>query len=200
VWPQPPLTTPRPRDATQLDLDRDILVCVRVGSMQSSATHRIAAAMRSPPAFRALSSSGAGGQQPRANVPLGVPKQPRGGFLGWVEQRRHSIIHVCFSGITVMLSLQLVNSAHKAEDTEAELRALLKEEARVRKALLRRTPALACDNGLPASKQAAFEKSLFALEAEIIEEDPASVNAAAVLSDPASTGAPPAASRKVAVW
>ena len=78
-------------------------------------------------------------------MPLGVPKQPRGGFLGWVEQRRHSIIHICFSGITVMLSLQLVNSAHKAEDTEAELRALLKEESRVRKALLRRTPALACD-------------------------------------------------------
>lgn len=151
---------------------------------------------------RGLSTaSGSSSSAPRA-VPLGVPKKPRGGFLGWIEQRRHGVIHVCLSGITVMLSLQLVNAAHKAEDTEVELRGLLKEEARVRKALLKRAPALACDAGLPAAKRERFEKSLYALEEAIIDEDPTSAKAAstAAPSGSASAESTSPATRKVAVW
>ena len=143
---------------------------------------------------RAMSSS-SGSAQTRS-VPLGVPKKGRGGWRDWLEQRRDSVIHVCLSGITVMLSLQLTNNAHKAEDKETELRAMLKEEARVRKALLRRAPAVACSAGLPGAKREAFEKSLYALESEIIDEDPSTALDGA--SIPSS--APPNASRKVAVW
>lgn len=95
-----------------------------------------------------------------------------------------------------MLSLQLVNNAHRADDAETLLREQLKEEARVRKALLLRTPALAVEYGLPSSGKASFEKSLLALEAQIIEEDPITVGS---IGTSASDSIPPPA-RKVAVW
>ena len=132
-----------------------------------------------------------------------MPKKPRGGIVGFLEQRRHTIIHVCLSGITVMLSMSLVNNAHKAEDNEAELRAQLQEEARVRKALLRRAPKIAIESGLPPSAESAFERALYHLEGDIIDEDPSGIRATAGSGSEtgkASLAPQSTAMRKVAVW
>ena len=91
-----------------------------------------------------------------------------------MDSKRHTIIHVCLSGIAFMLSLQLVKKAHIAEDADMELREQIKREVRARKALLRSAPALAGEAGLSKASQEKFRTALNALAADY-EANPGSV-------------------------
>ena len=116
-------------------------------------------------------------------------KSGRTGLMGWVEQRRDKIIHVCLSGISVVLSMQLVNNSHRADDREAELLGALKHATRTRQQLLRRAPQLARDAGLPAAAQPVFEASLLGLAAQLDSDADGMSETPTVVSPPNASDA-----------
>ena len=96
----------------------------------------------------------------------------RPGFMGWAHRQKHRLMHLALSGLSLVIALRLVNNAHKHEDQQDELRKLLKQEVRIKKAIVARAPELAIDAGLPVAQQATFKASLQVLASQLDAEPP----------------------------
>ena len=107
-----------------------------------------------------------------------------GGWRSWTQKKKDGIIHIFFSGTLFVMSIQLVNLRHRADDTEAELRQQLRDADRARQTLLSRVPALARDAGLPADAESRFEASLEALAVEVTSVPDLASSAASQASVP----------------
>jgi hypothetical protein len=122
-----------------------------------------------------------------------------GTWREWVQKRRHNLIHVGFSGTLVMISMQLVNTKHRAEDIQADLNERLQAAVIVQQMLLKRAPSLAVDAGLPHAATGKFEASLQALVTEVAADPAAALTSTQVIR----TAAAPAVSgakKQQAVW
>ena len=130
------------------------------------------------------------------------PPPPRKTWRQWVDERKHTLNYVLFSGTLVFVSLHLVNTRHKADDAQAELQLQLDKQDYARRLLVQSVPLVAREAGLPAAKQAEFETSLRSLFMQL-DTNPRAVEekiAAANPDDASRSPAAPAPAKQKAVW